>query len=367
MQESRLRWIAGLACVMGLFSLVCSPPDGPAGQRGELGNLNLLYWDDDEPSSLSRPLLAVDAMADATVETLPDDEGQERGAVDEIVDVSVSDSAMLSAEIEDSDFLTLSAKEMGAPLLEIEVVTESGETLRDEFVLDTRRAVKLDLFDRCQHTPNQEGTSPGPGTYHTTYLTGAQIPMDYHLLDENGPILFGYGYFPFEITGEVDLIVDEESRDPHHFHFQAGDEPGNAQIASTIDDTKVSADLVEAGAIDGATISNQVYLGEVAAGETWSGDFLPQTDGDVICYADVDRSVTSLTPDVCEVELADSDSDNGADDAQPASQPPTYDTLTRHTVGECQIEVDYPVGNDGLGATTIISIADDGSLTFENL
>lgn len=357
-EQSRLYWIASLACVMGIFSLVCSPPGGSAGQPGELGNLTLMYWDDGEPSHLSMPVLAVDSLADTTVETLPDNEGQERGAVDEIVDVSFSDSDQLSADVEQPDSLTLSSLKMGKPLMEVEVVTESGETLRDEFVLDTRRAVKLDLFDNCQFISNQDGESPGPGTYHTTYLTGAQIPMNYHLLDENGLILFGYGYFPIEITGDADLTVDEESRDSHRLHFQAGDEPGTAQIASTLDDTRVSARLVEAGAIDGATIANQSLLRNLEVDGSWFGEILPQADDDVVCYADVDQTVTNLTPDVCELQLDDSDDE---------TQSHTFAELTRHTVGECQIEVHYPDGNDAKGATTIISIGDDGTLTFNNL
>ena len=380
-KKSRLRWIAGLACVMGVFSLVCSQPEGPENQHGELGNLQLKYWDKNTNLSFqSTPQLAVEAMADVTVKTLPDSDGNERGAVDEIVDISFDNNNALAADIVQPDFFTLAALEADRPVMEVEVITESGDVVRDEFFMDTREVAGLDLSDACGDIPNQGGQTHSVGTYNTTYLTGSQVPIDYRLRDESSIILLGYGYFPIDVTGDAELVLDEDSYDTRQFHFQAGTQPGTADIASTVDARRISADIMEPGAIDGATVSNRRQLADLELNATWTGKIVPEVDRQVVCYADIDRYVTSLTPEVCDVEMVgadedtndvgdvgtvDEDSSDTGDDKQPSPQPYAETQVQRHDIGECQLEVEFPAGNDGQGATTVISI-EDGFIAFTN-
>jgi hypothetical protein len=256
-----------------------------------------------------------------------------------ILSLSVDDEQVMMTTITDDAEFRIDFFEAGEATLDMRVEMSDGEIFTDTFDFVVGPAQSVLTGHPCDR-----------GADHGAYLVDSDIRIGYFYFDdEDDRPLTGYGNHPIEVDGSAQLTFDEASSDLLYWSFHTGSDVGEAQISSTLDDSVLTMDIVDADAIDGVRLVDPQALEELEVGRDEASYFVP-TAGDLpLCFASVDFYVQPLTPDVCT--------------AFSSFRAPTGQAfrdnrlrITRRAEGECQIELSFPDLNGGEGLTEILTL-----------
>ncbi|MFU8803211.1 MAG: hypothetical protein ACNA8W_05310 [Bradymonadaceae bacterium] len=325
------RWMGGWTAIAAASSIFCGAPID-----GQQGNLRFDFMQETHPTGLVPGLsMAVGSALDFTVDSLDGDE------ISAIASTNASNKEAFSAGAE-GKVLTLSAAEEGDTKIEVTVTLADGDTVADDFSMSAYHAKELALSHACANIT----AGAGGDDVTATYLVDSDIWMQYFLYADDSLLLKGYGYHPLEIEGEAELDLDRSSRDLAYLRIQAGSEPGEASLNPTLAGDSLNVRLARAEAIEGAAVIENIS--QFTDDRPRFGHIVPVIDGKPVCFADVERTLENLTPEICEVEAAP--------DSDLSVQPQARVMLTRKSEGDCRFRVSYPAGNQGSGASTIFSV-----------
>ncbi len=314
---NRLLYGTGLALVGLYFGVACTST-----VTGNEGNLDFTYTADDDVTNFNKPI-AVGAKLELKVF-----ETGSRATV-EVTEAETDDPDVLDVETFSSNRVILVGIGEGETLVEVTATLADGSSVGDSVNMLATVPDTLELRHPCTQA---DGSA--------TYLVGTDdVHINYEMRKGSGQPVIGFGYFPIETTGP--LTLDEGSRDQTSFHFDIGDEPGTASIASTIDDSVLTLDITTEDAIDGAeTLATSPR--EVRVDETIIIAVYPKVGDDRVCASNATMEVESLTPDICSVRA------NEPADAEEAGllQRTGFVTVTGKAFGVCSFTASFPGGAD---------------------
>ena len=213
------------------------------------------------------------------------------GRLRELTTATTDDDAVLAVASVSGDTVTVEGIGDGGTLLSVEGDTTAGEHLTDSINLLAATPEVLRMWHECS-----TGTE-------AAYLASSSLWLPYDLERENGQSIIGYGYYPVEATGPLSL--DTATSGATWMVLDAG-EAGAATLTSTIDDTALTLMVIDPGAIDGVEEPIAYVLEDIDVGDTNSFYVRPTTGGTTVCQADIEKTVVSDTPDICDVRDADS-------------------------------------------------------------
>ncbi len=297
---------------------------------GNEGNLEFSYVADDDIANFNKPI-AVGARLDIEVRTA----GRRRPVA--VEEVTSSDPAVLDAVAVGGSGFTLEGKGEGSAEIFV-TATDGGETLEDSVNMLARIPEVLKMYHTC-----------APASAEATYLTGQEIWIPFEFEMKNGQPVIGYGYHPITVTPDGALTLDTGSRSQQYFHFTTAASPETATVASTLDDTTLTLNLVDAGAIDGATVGIGAGT-EPKVGEKHLYDILPTVGGEPVCQANTDFTVTTTTPAICTVR------EIGAPESGDDRYQYSWIEIEGLAAGTCEFEVTFTAGSGGAGTTVPLSV-----------
>lgn len=313
---------------------------------GNEGNLSFEYVADDRPLDFNKPI-AVGARLELRVR-----EAGSLQLVDRITSAGTDDESVL--QVVDISGPTLIVEGVGAgnALIEVEAALASGGVLSDSVNMTARVPEVLDMRHSC--TDGDTGT----------YLVDQNIWLWFDMEMANGQPVIGYGYHPVAFDPGDGMALDETTRNQQWFELLTSDTPQTVTISSEIDETEVTAILVEASDIDGAVLIGD--YGALVDVPTWYYT-LPLRDEARICQANTELTVEVLTPDICEVTLP---VDEPTDEEIASSVGAARNTegpdetinesgwlrVVGFEVGVCEFSVTYTEGADGAGVETEMSV-----------
>lgn len=292
---------------------------------GNEGNFQFSYTADDRITDFNKPI-AVGGYLDIEVTDV--------GALQpiELLAAEFDDSTILDVVSFSGSTITVTGVSDGGALLSVEGTTVDGETLTDAVNMLAGTPEVLLLSHTC------EGDA---------YLTSQRIWLPFEMEKENGQPVIGYGYYPITLDSESSLGLNADDSGQQYMAFDTTATPGAATISSTVDDTTLGINIVTPADITGVNQPTAWVFEDIDVGDTNAFYVLPTTDTATICQAEVTKTVTSDTPDICTVA-----------DIEP-SDSSTYEygwfEVTGVAEGECLFTVSYPDGNGGAGAAAQFS------------
>ena len=294
---------------------------------GNEGNFQFSYQADDWLTDFNKPV-APGAYLDITVR-----EVGTLAAVD-LLSAAFDDEAVLVVDSFDGDKITIQGVGDGAALLSVEGTTSSGETLTDSVNMLCATPDVLILAHTCDATPE------------AAYLTDMRVYVPFELQRSNGQPVIGYGYYPLTVDGAAMSMVPGESNQ-QWIAFDTAATAGNVTLASEIDDTTLTADVVSPDMIDDVQEPIAFVAEDIDVGDVNAFFVRPMAGGLVVCQPDVTKTVASLTPEICEVRdtgtVPNSDSEYGWFEIEGVAE------------GTCRYSVTYPDGDGGAGVTAEFS------------
>ncbi len=296
---------------------------------GNSGNLEFSYTTDDLTSDFNKPI-AVGAKLELKVQTAGD-----RQPVS-ISDVFTDEEVLLVDSFSGDNFILVGNGE-GNSLVEVLADGPEGEV---EDSVNMRAAVPevLKLSHTC--TGNELGLYP-------VGKSDVLVPFDMELAD--GTQVIGYGYYPVELQEGLGTL-QANSTDQANLRLDLGATPGDYTLSSTVDDTSLTIRLIEESQITGASVNDDSPNFRVIEGETNFIYVWPAVGEDIVCQAQADMTVQSLTPEICDVRNNETPEDPGQ-----FVNSEGFVAIEGLAAGECQFDVTFPNGNDGAGATTMFT------------
>jgi len=323
-----MRCLAGKA-VVGL-SLAALMMGCMSRTTGNEGNLEFSYVADDDVTDFNKPL-AVGAKLEVTV-------GQ--AGTHKYVDLKTaesSDDRVLKVLSFSGNKLILEGVAHGGALIEVEAKIPTGEVVSDSVNMLSRVPEVLVLRHTC---------SSDSEAY---YLIDQDIWLSYDMKMKNGQPVIGYGYYPFTVSPQAALTIDQTTRDQAFFHMKTSATAQLVTLNSTIDSTVARMNLVNAGSIDGATLSAS---GATKVNQINHYQVLPTVGGKPVCQAKTPVSAASLTPDICEVSA----SGPVSNDADTAKNEQGWIRVNGKAVGTCNFTATYSAAKNGAGHTQQFSV-----------
>lgn len=321
-QDITWRALAAAAVVGGgLIAIGCT-----SRATGNSGELEFSYTTDDLTTDFNKPI-AVGARLEVRVQT-----AGERANVD-IVDVFTNEDVLLVDSFSGDNFI-LEGVGAGNSLVEVDAEGPDG-AVSDSVNMRAAVPEVLELSHTC--------TGDALGLY-SAGLQNVDVAFDMKLAD--GTDVIGYGYYPVDVPAGLGTI--EATSDSQAFiRLDLAAATGEFDLSSTIDDTSLSFRLIEEAEITGASFNATAPGLRVIEGNTSYIYVWPAVDADRVCQWSADMTVTSLTPETCDVR-------NNETPAEPdqKSNLEGYVAIEGIAAGECRFEVSYPNGADGAGATT---------------
>jgi hypothetical protein len=309
---------------------------------GKEGNLEFRYDTDDEIGNFNKPI-AIGASLDVRVYEAGARVGETNRDA-EVLEVSSSDSSVLEVSKGGGNMFVVSAKGHGRAELTIRArVKSTGEEVEDFVDMMARKPERLLLSHTCR----------AAGTTDALYLPNQKIYLPFEMKMADGQDVIGYGYYPIAFDPPQALTILTNHKDQAFIHLEAGEVMGTVEVSSPVDaSAKYALEFVQAAQIDGAALSFASEV-KVGAGKTAILNVLPTIQSKPICQARVEFTVTTKTPEVCDVKKLAADAEE------------VQNGLTRQygwlevqgkMVGDCTFAVTYPMGNDGTGASADITV-----------
>ncbi|MFH1468312.1 MAG: hypothetical protein ABIO70_28245 [Pseudomonadota bacterium] len=311
--------LTGLAAVfaVGCFSNL----------TGNEGNFQFSYQADDWITDFNKPI-APGAYLDLTV--------REVGtliAVD-LTAASYDDDTVMTVDSFDGNSITVQGVGDGTALLSVEGTTSSGETLTDSVNMLCATPEVLVLGHTCDTARE------------AAYLTDQRVYLPFELQRSNGQPVIGYGYYPLTLDSEAMSMAPAESNQ-QWIAFDTASVAGTVVLSSDIDDTTLTADVISPDMIDDVQEPIAFVAEDIDVGDVNAFFVRPMAGGLVVCQPDVDKTVASLTPEICAVR------DTGT---QPnANYEYGWFEIEGVAEGTCLYSVTYPDGAGGEGVTAEFS------------
>ena len=297
---------------------------------GELGNLSFSYDAKDELFNFNKPI-ALGAKLRITVR----DAGGAPGTGADVKSAATNNPSVAKVvSFEDSDVIV---EGLADGEFALEVSAEVGfpaESKEDRVSMLVREPEVLKIGHACKSF----------GANKAYYLVGHHIELTFEMELADGQDVIGYDYYPIELDNPDLATLTRGHEEAKIFKFTLGSRPGDLLISSTVDDTKATIGIVDEAAIDGARmLGAEKDLGAIGTLRR----VRPTVGGEDICSSELDREVSSLTPDICKVTKGDKP-EYVRFEFEPGSLNET-----------CQFEVTYPGGNGGEGMTQVLEISTD--------
>ena len=330
MMNSKTTFGTSLALVGLYLAIGCTSTT-----TGNEGNLDFSYTADDDIRNFNKPI-AVGAKLELRVH-----ETGTRLEVD-VEDATSDDNDTLAVETFARNRIILEGVGEGPALIEVTAKVPGGEVLTDSVNMLAARPDILELRHSCTG-------DAGPAKY-LVGTDGALISYDFK--KSNGQDVIGYGYFPFEVSGDAELTLNQTSTDQANFHFDIGTMPGTATIASTLDESTIDLDIVLPGDIDGIEGNPSAVL-RLSVGDTRYFSFWPTVAGDRVCQSEEEVQAETSTPEICTVRATapvDPDS-SGAFDLT------GWVAVEGLSFGNCDFTVTFPNGAGGEGVSAEFTAA----------
>lgn len=310
---------------------------------GNEGNLLFSYVADDAITDFNKPI-AKGARLDVEVR-----EAGNRRLVT-VTDASSDKPEILDIAQISGNTLVLEGKSDGNVLISVGATLQNGMAVTDSVNMNVRTPEVLKLVHSC---------SPSSPEGH--YLVDDVFWLQFDMSLSNGQPVIGYGYFPITLEPADRLTLDTNARDQQWFHFTSGPTAGPVTLTSQIDSTTATLVLVEPGEImGGEVVGNYGARVDIA---TWYYLRPTLADATPICQADTPMTVTSTTPEICEVTLPterpDDSETNGLDEpitGGAAANETGWIRVVGHQVGFCKFDVVFTEGNAGAGATANLQV-----------
>ena len=293
---------------------------------GNEGNFEFSYVADDRITDFNKPI-AIGAMLDIEVA----DVGQERPVT--LSAAESDDPAILEVTTFAGSSVTVRGVADGEPLLQVTGTTASGEELSDSVNLLVRAPEVLRLAHTC--TTNATGA----------YITNQKVYVPFELERENGQPVIGYGLYPATPSDAAGLTLDAESSNQQFMAFQTGAAAATLTLDSDIDDSSLSVTLIDAGAIDGVEAPIAFVLEDIDVGDTNAFYVRPTTGGTTVCQADIEKTVVSDTPTICDVR------ERAAADGGESAHEFGWFEIEGIAAGTCSYTVTFPGGSGGAGTS----------------
>lgn len=324
-QTNLTRYVLAALGVVAISSLACTSQT-----TGDLGNLEFYYVADDEVGNFNKPI-AVGAKLDLFVRDAgaggDRDVSLEAASTDDegIAKISeFSGNKMIIEAVSDGSFeITVSAK-----------VNSSGEVEEDKVDMLVRTPEVLEL----RHTCGESGGNKG------YYLAGSDIYIPFELRLEDGQNVIGYGVYPMENT--EGLTRDESHVGSQYVKYQAADAPGTTTISSTIDETTLDVELIEAGSIDGMVLGADEDI-DLKLDQGNLRYVLPTIGGSPVCQARTEFKAISNNPENCSVKVVLEPGDFANVDYTGSG----WLEIEGLAKGDCAVSVSIPAANGGEGVT----------------
>ncbi|MBI1948473.1 MAG: hypothetical protein HYS27_22495 [Deltaproteobacteria bacterium] len=322
---TRLYAPLALACLLAL-TLGCR-----SRITGNEGNFQFSYPADDDVVDFNKPI-AIGAMLDIEVT----DVGQNRP-----VTLSVAESddvAVLEVASFEGSSVTVRGVADGNPLLSVTGTTAAGEELSDSVNLLVREPEVL----RLAHTCSTTGTG--------AYITSQRVYVPFEMERANGQAVIGYGRYPATPSDAAALTLDAAASNQQFMAFDTGAAAATLTLDSDIDDTTLDVQLVDQGAIDGVEQPIAFVLEDIDVGDVNAFYVRPTTGGTTICQADIEKTVQSDTPAICDVRER-----NEAEDGGDAVHEFGWFEIEGIAAGTCNYTVTFPGGAAGAGTSAQFS------------
>lgn len=293
---------------------------------GNEGNFEFSYWTDDKVTDFNKPI-AVGAYLDVEVH----DVGWHQAV--ELSEASFDDQSILMVDSYEAHRITIAGMGDGPALLSVAGTTTRDETLTDSVNMLAATPEVLVL----RHSCTQDSLAAA--------LTEQRVWLPFEMEKINGQPVIGYGYYPVTVTGDsATLNVDDSTQ--MHMAFDTAPTIGMLELASDIDATTLSLDVVTPADITDVEEPTAWVLEDIDVGDTNAFFVRPMSNGQVICQANVTKTVLSDTPAICDVRDRDPETD-GSD----ASYEYGWFEIEGLAEGLCEYTVTYSDGAAGLGAS----------------
>ena len=317
-----MRRLQGTLAVMAVAILACQ-----SSLTGNEGNFQFSYEADDRITDFNKPI-AVGAKLDVDVADVG------AGLPVEVLAAEFDDSSILEVVSFSESTVTIAGVGEGSALLSVEGTTASGETLTDAVNMLAGVPEVLTLSHTC---------AEGEQAY---YLTGQRVWVPFEMEKANSQPVIGYGYYPVTLSDTAPMTLSTDESTQQLMAFDTSDTPGEVVLTSTIDETTLTMRVAAPSQITGAMEPVALVLEDIDVGDVNTFYVLPAVDGQAVCQAEVDKSVASDTPDICDVRDIDVDSvehEHGWFEVEGVAE------------GTCLFTVSYPDGGDGAGVSTQFS------------
>jgi len=302
---------------------------------GNEGNFQFSYPADDRVADFNKPI-AVGAYLDIEVR----DVGYQQPVT--LSAASTDDEGVLAVESFQGSELTLKGVGAGSALLSVEGTTTDGELLTDSVNMLAAVPEVLQLAHTCEDLDS------------AAYLTNQRVWLPFEMTMENTQPVIGYGYYPLTVDtadsgAAVTLNVSDSGQ--QYMAFDMGSTGGAATLTSTIDDTTLSFTVVTEAEIDGAAQPIAWVFEDIDVGDVNDFYVLPMSGEKTLCQAEANKTVTSDTPEICDVR--DREVPSGATGSE------AYEfgwfEVEGLAEGTCEYTVTYPDGDGGAGASASFS------------
>lgn len=255
---------------------------------GNEGNFQFSYPADDAVLDFNKPI-AVGARLDLKVRTVGD-----RRAVT-LTDASTGDDAVLSVDGFEDDTVTLLATGDGNTTVTVVGAPDGGLEASDTVNMLARVPEVHDLAHTCTSDPS------------AAYLVDQKVYVPFELEMANGQPVIGYGYYPVAPSDSAVLALDDSHQGYQYMRFDTL-AAGDIVLESTLTDTVLAMSVVEAGSIDGVQDPIAFVIEDIDVGDTNPFYVRPMVGAQVLCQGETAFSVSSDSPDICDVRVIDNPS-----------------------------------------------------------
>lgn len=291
---------------------------------GNEGNLTFSFAADDNLLDFNKPI-GVGARLELTVR----ESGNNRGVT--LLDAKFDDESLGVISFDGNKIIVEGLAEGNAEL-QVDAELRDGTVVSDSVNLLARVPEVLKLNHTC--SDDREAL----------YLTGQRILVPFDMERSNGQPVIGFGLYPVSFDPADALTLDESIAAQQFMHLDTSETAQTVTLKSDIDDTSLTLKLTDPADIDGAElIADFRALVDVPA----IYYALPTVGGQRVCQALTDPTVTSDTPEVCEVTRPEDNTDPAAPDNELG-----FIRVLGKQVGVCSFTVTYPES----GASTQLSV-----------
>jgi hypothetical protein len=228
--------------------------------------------------------------------------------------VSEDEDVVSIRDYDSSGSLEAEGVDAGTSLISFSAKAD-GDVIDDSFELKVVEVKEL-AFEPC--------ASGG------VYVRGTRIELPYRFNPSSSKDVLGLGYYPFTISPEASMTLEESASTETYFSLVIEDAAEDSvTLSSSVDDTTLHLAVVDMDAINGVA-----SLGETtnSTGAYLSIDLRPLVDGQPVC-SKVRRIIRTNNPDACTIEGAT----NGELETTELSA-----QLYLSAAGSCEVTVEFP-------------------------